>query len=659
MSHTLGILLPSSAAKLTLLKQQNIPRQCKIRLPQLFLLASEIRLGTKSYFCVQLPDRKEEEGGRLVEETHYTDDIDVVITKLHDQNVSVRLEALRTLASMKTSKAVDHVLLLIDDPATRVRRYALRVLPVIQPMADTTHLEQIARALESEEDSVRMEAAMTLWRYGHSDIAQPVFEALLQAEEPVTRKMALSGLKHIYTFHDVIEHTSKPEDAQFGVNAVVPLLTDDVTSVREAACAVLGAIGGTMVLSPLIVTVSNDHAPSVRLAAAQAMNSLGDIAIPGIRNILTINNSQASEAIVSALRPDHPELRQSLASIIEHEIAQLSIDRQLQQAMPEAGNITSLIRATLEIQSQQAIQRIVKMIGIVAQNEVVSEIAFGLSSQNHTLRLAALNKLQQIAPTDIYDRLYQLVANASEPLTLLSTADAVQQLLQHVNPWLRALAAFVVVELQLSSLREALEKLLRDTHPFVTRAAEDALSRFSPVAAEQTPSMTIIERVLHLHDVTLFHGLPPSEMRHIADIAVEMHFNDGDIIGRQGDAEYGLYIIIRGHVDRIHEVDGEIDKVIELGPATYVGELALIELDTRLTTLQARGDVTLLVVPTETFADILKSSPTISETILKVLAQRVRHEQISKTPFLGTLKEVEQFHQRILTQTAPEETANG
>lgn len=587
-----------------------------------------------------------------MEDTHYLNKVSVVVAKLYDQELGVRLDALTQLASMKATEAADQVLPLIEDPSPRVRRYALRVLPVLQPIGDTTYLERIEQVMSSAENAVRMEAALTLWRYGQRYIAQPVFEAMLQDEEPATRKLALSGLRHIYTYHDVIDHASEPEEAQFGVTVVVPLLADDVITVREAACAVLGAIGGEMVLSPLIATVSNDSAASVRLAAAQAMDSLGDIAIPGIKTLLTISNLQASEAVVSALPPDHPELRQSLTTIIDREIEQLTVDRQLQWAMPKSGNIATIIRATLEIQSQHAIQRIIKMIGVI-KDQSVSEIAFGLSSQNAPLRAAAISSLGEISPADIYIKLHPLLESTLEQYfdEAASETSAVQQLLQHTNPWLRALAAFAVVELELKSLRSALDALRNDTHPFVATAAEDTLSRLGPVALKAANSLTIIERVLHLHDVMLFSGLPPSEIRHIADVAVEMDFNDGDVIGRQGEAEYGLYIIIQGNVDRIHQVDGEIDKVIELGPGTYVGSLALIELGTRLTTLQAKGDVLLLVVPTKAFAALLKSSPTISENMLKVLAQRVRHEQVSNMPFLGVLKEADQSHQRILSST--------
>ena len=70
-------------------------------------------------------------------------------------------------------------------------------------------------------------------------------------------------------------------------------------------------------------------------------------------------------------------------------------------------------------------------------------------------------------------------------------------------------------------------------------------------------SLSLIERVLFLRQVSLFADLPPADLERVASIADERSYTDGDVVAAQGELGQELYIVMEGTL-RVHAGAGWI-----------------------------------------------------------------------------------------------------
>ncbi len=132
--------------------------------------------------------------------------------------------------------------------------------------------------------------------------------------------------------------------------------------------------------------------------------------------------------------------------------------------------------------------------------------------------------------------------------------------------------------------------------------------------------ISTIEKVLFLKSVQLFATLPSEDLARVAQIANEATFRRDETFIRQGEMGDCLYVIIDGAVDV--EVNG-VGKVAELGPRSFVGDMAILSSAPRNANVKAAGDVICLRIDRDDFWDLMGDRPEIALGIIRELCRRL------------------------------------
>jgi len=144
-----------------------------------------------------------------------------------------------------------------------------------------------------------------------------------------------------------------------------------------------------------------------------------------------------------------------------------------------------------------------------------------------------------------------------------------------------------------------------------TEATSDIV-RLMPTSAE--------EKAAALARVPLFAGISDESMARLASVAGELEFEDGQFIVRQGQVGSGLYVILRG-VARVVRGSTELAR---LGETDFFGELAVIDQQPRLASVQADGEVICLALASWDLLQLLESDSALALNMIRGLASRVR-----------------------------------
>jgi CRP/FNR family cyclic AMP-dependent transcriptional regulator len=133
-------------------------------------------------------------------------------------------------------------------------------------------------------------------------------------------------------------------------------------------------------------------------------------------------------------------------------------------------------------------------------------------------------------------------------------------------------------------------------------------------------TLTTDRRAGLLAATPLFADLDAAGMDTIARRAVEVSFEDGHVIARQGDIGTGFFVIATGAVRVVR--DGH--QIAHLGPGEFFGELSVLDGRPRTAQVIADGSTTCLALATWDFEAVVTEQPAVALAILRVLAKRLR-----------------------------------
>lgn len=96
--------------------------------------------------------------------------------------------------------------------------------------------------------------------------------------------------------------------------------------------------------------------------------------------------------------------------------------------------------------------------------------------------------------------------------------------------------------------------------------------------------------------------------------------------GRAEDAEDGdsLYVIVEGRVRVVREREGREQKLAELGPGEFFGEMALLDGKPRSATVIAEEDTQCMILPRWELQRAMRRDPEVAIHMLAVLSERLR-----------------------------------
>ncbi|GBC90716.1 Phycocyanobilin lyase subunit alpha [bacterium HR14] len=209
--------------------------------------------------------------------------VPLLIQRLQDEDVKVRITACTALGTIGDSSIVPYLVRQLQDEHARVREAACWALEVIGDPSAVPHLIPL---LQDEDGGVRLAACGTLCVIrGLFDTPDSlimlnnldwVFRALGETTEG-----DISGLPYLVPrLHDEDPETRR--DACWALSVVgdpaavphlIPLLQDKNIGVRRAACEALGAIGGSSIV-PYLISLLQDR--DVLTAACDALGRIQD-----------------------------------------------------------------------------------------------------------------------------------------------------------------------------------------------------------------------------------------------------------------------------------------------------------------------------------------------------------------------------------------------
>lgn len=204
--------------------------------------------------------------------------------KLNDKEQFIQQESVKLLGKIGDKRAVDPLLVLLDNENETLRLLAIRSL---QKIGDQKALDPIIKSLEDDYWGCRNDAAQALGDFGDNRAVIPLIKAM-DDNEWLVRKDAAEALGKIGDSHatDVLiialkdpdnrvqavaaEALGKISDSET-VPALIKLLKD--RKAGEYAAKTLGIIGDSQVVEPLITVLKKKRKGQ---AAAWALGEIGD-----------------------------------------------------------------------------------------------------------------------------------------------------------------------------------------------------------------------------------------------------------------------------------------------------------------------------------------------------------------------------------------------
>ena len=255
-------------------------------------------------------------------------------------------------------------------------------------------------------------------------------------------------------------------------------------------------------------------------------------------------------------------------------------------------------------------------------SEVVDIAIDNLDSRDPTQRANALETLEAIGDRKVVQPL--LAVWEPRPSRSVDPAERLQALTHDPDPFVRASAEFALSRHSENQSETAVAA--RGTDTLDTSSTEMALrgeAHLDPL--DPLSSLSLMERLVFLRRVPLFVNLSPADLKHIAEIATEQFFSDGESIAEQGEPGAETYVVVSGSIRVVVSRDGgPPEEVARRTDGECVGEMAILSHAPRMASLIAQGDVRTLAIDRRRFERILRDRPDTSLAVMKVLSDRLR-----------------------------------
>jgi len=128
-----------------------------------------------------------------------------------------------------------------------------------------------------------------------------------------------------------------------------------------------------------------------------------------------------------------------------------------------------------------------------------------------------------------------------------------------------------------------------------------------------------------LRRVWLFSQLDDGEIDQIRRLSRPCRFQARETVVRQGDESGDFYAVLHGRL-KVSTANTEGDEMVLsiMGAGDVFGEIALLDRQPRSATVSALETCELLVIERRAFQDLLGRLPTLSLSLMRVMAKRLR-----------------------------------
>jgi CRP/FNR family transcriptional regulator, cyclic AMP receptor protein len=118
------------------------------------------------------------------------------------------------------------------------------------------------------------------------------------------------------------------------------------------------------------------------------------------------------------------------------------------------------------------------------------------------------------------------------------------------------------------------------------------------------------------------------------------HYDDGEVIVRQGELGDCMYVIQEGEVEVIQRHGDKEFCLSVLKAGDFFGEMALLEKEVRPATVRAVGNACVLLLEKRTFLHRMHEDASFAFRIIKKMAHRIRQLEMAlvRTADIGTIE---------------------
>jgi len=125
--------------------------------------------------------------------------------------------------------------------------------------------------------------------------------------------------------------------------------------------------------------------------------------------------------------------------------------------------------------------------------------------------------------------------------------------------------------------------------------------------------------------IPLFKGLPRDQLKDLTQIAVNKHFDRGEIIFSEGDEGNGFYVVVEGTVKVFKlSVEGKEQILHIFGPLEPFGEVPVFAGQDFPAHAEAIAESRLFFFPRDAFTNLIEQNPSLALNMLAVLSMRLR-----------------------------------
>lgn len=128
-----------------------------------------------------------------------------------------------------------------------------------------------------------------------------------------------------------------------------------------------------------------------------------------------------------------------------------------------------------------------------------------------------------------------------------------------------------------------------------------------------------------LRSIPMLANMPANKLKLLAFASDRVSYADGEVLFEQGDDADAAYIVISGGADVLVSSGSgkKQSKVAELGPNSFVGDMAILCDIPRTAAVRANSPLDTLRIKKEHMVDMMKESPTLAMAVLQELVQRL------------------------------------
>ena len=516
-------------------------------------------------------------------------------SQLSANDEQMRLIALEVLIARKKYLSDGELLSLIKTNHPEIQ--ALTCVAALEASSNNIEVQTICQqVLYLEMDSPSRLAVIRGIRSTGNRKLIPLLKTILTDATAEIKREALDALTSL-------AHSG---DLELGKLAVTELGHSN-PPVRAAALKLLGVLRSPSLLQQVAKGLENIDL-AVRLCAATALASYGNISLSTTQEYLNSPRPEVQEAAIAAI--GKVKTRQAADILYNHLKPDfqrvINTQRWLQQ-IPQVQPPWEILEIVLQDYHERLIHRVLYILSNLDHEGTLSDIRRILSTQDIRLRANAVETLAALHHRRFVLPILPLF-EPSDPeqtrqkLTKKEQENLLKETMQSGDRWIWSGALLVMC----SQENPTSTSITLEPPPMLKTLAEKTFPLQQTCSSEDS---FFLNRVLFLKTIPLLRNLFLDELLLINSNLIEEKFKAGATIYTEGNLVKQLSIIYKGSVVMLQQIGDSQQSLAQLNYGQYFGEITLFDDSPRSTTAIANTDCTLLTLSRDNFNKLINLFP--------------------------------------------------